>query len=477
MPFPAIPFADIRKVQAAFMEALREGWPAEAVTSRSAVWYVGHALGLSGKQARDRLRTAQALGLEVPGREPPDPAWSEAQRRRYRAEDPDYAAWAGATTPAQAVSASRARPAARTLPAAAPAPLPPPLPAAPQAPVPAAVTPDRIIGALRRAPATLEALTEKLGANPFEVGKLLAEMLVKARSIQMRGEVVHLVDAPAMGSQLSREEFPEIVSDAHGRYKIGAVGDTHLGSKYERLDCLTHFYGWAAEQGVRLFLHAGNYVDGDASFNVHDLHTHGLDPQLQYLAQHYPRIEGCETWAVTGADHEGWWAKREAVDVGRYTQNVMCEAGRTDWRDVGYMESYIKLRDARSGKTGMLHLMHPGGGSAYAISYQPQKIVEAYDGGDKPSVLLIGHYHKASYQLTRNVHAFQVGCFQDQTPFMRQKKLSAHVGGWVIELEQDEATGAIIAARGEYRNYFVRDYYSGRWSHHGPARSAPRSVA
>ncbi len=125
----------------------------------------------------------------------------------------------------------------------------------------------------------------------------------------------------------------------------------------------------------------------------------------------------------------------------------------------------------------MLLLMHPGGGSAYAISYAPQKIVEGFDGGDKPAVLLVGHYHKASYQLTRNVHVVQVGCFEDQTVFMRQKKLSAHIGGMLVRVQLDPRTGAVIGCGAEFRNYYNRGYYNGRWSQHGPVRPAERVPA
>jgi hypothetical protein len=125
----------------------------------------------------------------------------------------------------------------------------------------------------------------------------------------------------------------------------------------------------------------------------------------------------------------------------------------------------------------MLHLMHPGGGTAYAISYTVQKICESYDGGDKPAVLLAGHYHKMSYNVIRNVHAIQTGCTQDQTPFMRKKKIPAHVGGGIVQLRQDPATGAITSCRVEFFHYFVRDYYNDRWSHSGDVVLPERAAA
>ena len=112
----------------------------------------------------------------------------------------------------------------------------------------------------------------------------------------------------------------------------------------------------------------------------------------------------------------------------------------------------------------MMLVMHPGGGSAYATSYRPQKIVESFEGGEKPAVLLLGHYHKLSVNLVRNVWALQIGCTQDQTVFMRKKNIDAHIGGMKVKLEQDPDTGAIIACETQIIRYFNKGYKNNRWS-------------
>ena len=63
----------------------------------------------------------------------------------------------------------------------------------------------------------------------------------------------------------------------------------------------------------------------------------------------------------------------------------------------------------------ILELRHPIDGTAYANSYKPQKMIDAMQGGEKPNILAIGHYHKMEYMLYRNIHAFQTGCFQAQS--------------------------------------------------------------
>lgn len=81
-----------------------------------------------------------------------------------------------------------------------------------------------------------------------------------------------------------------------------------------------------------------------------------------------------------------------------------------------------------------LELRHPLDGTAYAISYKMQKMIEAMAGGEKPHILACGHYHKIEYLFYRNIHTFQTGAFQAQTPWMRGKQISAHMGGWIVEV-------------------------------------------
>ena len=65
-------------------------------------------------------------------------------------------------------------------------------------------------------------------------------------------------------------------------------------------------------------------------------------------------------------------------------------------------------------------------------------MVEAMEPDSKPSILAVGHYHKAEYFFYRNIHCFQTGCFQMQTPFTRGKGISVHLGGWIITVEVDK---------------------------------------
>jgi hypothetical protein len=260
-------------------------------------------------------------------------------------------------------------------------------------------------------------------------------------------------------------------------FTFGACGDQHLGSKYARHDVNEALYDAFAEAGCSVVFNTGNWIDGEARFNVHDLVVRGMDGQCRYLARHYPSRPGITTYAVAGDDHEGWYAQREGVDIGRYAERCFHDAGRTDWVNLGYMEAPVRLVNAASGAESIISIVHPGGGSSYALSYAIQKIIESLDGGEKPAIHLSGHYHKLWAGNIRNVWCVQTGTGQDQTPFMRKKKLEAHVGGFICKATMDPSTGAITRFQTECLRFFNRGYYAGRWSHSGDVVQPPRVIA
>ena len=90
---------------------------------------------------------------------------------------------------------------------------------------------------------------------------------------------------------------------------------------------------------------------------------------------------------------------------------------------------------SKLGKVVIMKMFQPGDGSAYAVSYKLQKMVESLEGGKKPEILVEGHYHKAMYMFLRNVHALEAGTLCGQTEWMRGKKIQVHKGYWVLDFD------------------------------------------
>jgi hypothetical protein len=282
---------------------------------------------------------------------------------------------------------------------------------------------------------------------PARTSKPLADYLVEEQARQL---------PPAIGGwhRLKIRPRPD------GWQVFGFVADTHLGSKYYRPDVLGGLYDWFAAEGVRHVFHGGNWIEGEAKFNFHELAVFGRGPQLNYFLREYPRRDGITTHYVAGDDHEGWYRQREGSNIGQDLEDKARARGRSDLHYLGYVEADVELAAPKG--SAVMKVMHGGGGSSYAVSYRPQKIVESFTGGEKPQVLLLGHYHKISYNLTRNVHVVQGGCTVDQSVFMRKKSIEAHVGGVLIKLKQDKH-GSITDFVPHFKTWFDRGYYERRY--------------
>jgi len=251
--------------------------------------------------------------------------------------------------------------------------------------------------------------------------------------------------------------IPLEVFDGDAWTKIGLVADTHLCCREERLDALHAQYDLFAREGVKDVFHAGNIVDGYVPrINGGSVYESSIDGQATYCAKHYPRRAGITTHFITGNDHEGWFQK-EGFNFGAYLQMVCERMGRHDMKYIGHIEADVVLTAGEFKQ--ILKVQHPGGGSAYARSYKGQKIVEAFQGGEKPAILAIGHYHVSGYSFDRNVHIIGLPGFQDQTIFGRTKHLRYEIGGVILELKMSSITGAITRVRPEFNMFFDRGFY------------------
>lgn len=570
-------------------------------------------------------------------------------------------------------------------------------------------------------------LAELATATKASTGQILdgiEALKAKGANIHRAGDTYE-IPTTAPQSFISGAAF-ELVSRPDNTFLFGAAGDLHAASKYTRWDVRNDLYERFAKAGVQCSFDTGNWIDGEASFNRYDIESHGLDAQCRLLAAGHPKSD-FPTYAVWGDDHEGWYATREGIDVGKYCESIMRTAGH-QWNNLGFMEAHVNLRNYNTGTCTTLSVVHPGGGSSYALSYSIQKIIEcvplnseiltkqgwkkhnevspgdtvmgynintdkcewttitavhqgrgeviryhdpiysvectpnhrwalereqragpnknskiptpykrkdrllttiaeaknrsriiqaaiapegpglplfgrhdwlhrsdlatqrvlimtsgerrafiegmllgegtvggrkgqlndrmvvfcqkpgfvndafrlacfmegiatsdhqiketrgftpcrrvtllskrkkwlhgfkkeykgeqdvwcvttglgtwvmrqgttititgnSYEGGEKPAVALYGHYHKMWAGLIRNVWCVQTGCQQDQTPFMRKKRIEAHIGGTLIHLEQDPDSGSIVAMAPQLIRYFNQGFYQDRWSKHGP---------
>ena len=233
--------------------------------------------------------------------------------------------------------------------------------------------------------------------------------------------------------------------------KFALMGDTQINSKYTQLTYLHDFYDICEDAGIKDVYHTGDIDEGEQMRQGHqyECYRQGADEHAEEIARVYPKRDGIITHFITG-NHDASMIKHCGHDIGKSIADK-----RVDMKYLGRDCAVIELTPNCT-----LELRHPWDGTTYALSYKMQKMIEAMQGGDKPNILAVGHYHKIEYLSYRNVHAFQTGTFQSQTPFMRGKGIAAMMGGWMIELDID-SDGSIRRLRQELVPFYkaIKDDY------------------
>lgn len=223
--------------------------------------------------------------------------------------------------------------------------------------------------------------------------------------------------------------------------RFGVVSDTHLCNKWQQKSFLCDIYDRFVQEGIKTVYHAGDLTDGyykNRPAHVYELHKVGADEQADYVIENYPSRPGIVTKFISG-NHDHTHIMNGGADI---CKRIGKE--RDDMVYLGQSNAKVELTP-----NCILEINHPLDGSAYALSYSIQKYIESYTGGEKPNILLNGHHHKAMYVFYRNVHGFECGTCEDQTPWMKGKRLAAHMGGWIIEVHVDN-DGTITKCIGEF---------------------------
>jgi len=318
---------------------------------------------------------------------------------------------------------------------------------------------ERVFKALKRNRLNVVELANRFNVSPAAIEDAIDYLKSNNRCIDNFSDGTMQMSVPFV-----EEEVETMIIDTAGsgeqEFIVGFIADTHIGSKYERLDVLNDIYDRYEAAGVETVYHGGNWIDGEKNFNKYDIYVYGVDAQIDNFIEKYPRKPNIKTFIVSGDDHEGWYVQREHVNVGKLMEMKAREAGRDDLFDLGYQEANITYK--QEGGIGKIRVIHPGGGSSYAHSYKSQKYVESLQGGEKPSIVLVGHYHKFNYSYPRSVHMVQCGCVQDQTTFMRKRNIEAHVGACIVRFKQN-SIGVFTSVNIEWMPYYNKKFYTYKW--------------
>ena len=205
------------------------------------------------------------------------------------------------------------------------------------------------------------------------------------------------------------------------------ISDTHLCSKYDRLDILRYLYDKAEDSGVKHILHSGDFTDGRSNRpeHIYELKETSYEGQVDYCVDKYPTFSG-KTYVISG-NHDDWWYKSTGSEI------VKAIAKRRD--DIVYLGSDVA--DLKIGKL-KIRLFHGKGGNAYAKSYKVQKYLDSIPLEERPHILQTGHIHQSFYMKQDDTHCFQTSCLEDLTPFARSMGFANDKSVWWVDVEMND---------------------------------------
>lgn len=287
--------------------------------------------------------------------------------------------------------------------------------------------PDRLLSLLTKHKRTgigLDELTDTLGVSRRVLMAVAQDLSDQGYTITEAGGTLLLVTTVEPTTNEHTDDW-----DGRRVIRFGVASDTHLGSKYQQITHLNHFYDICEREEVPVVYVPGDLSEGIYSRrpgHIHERFLHSADEQEQYIIDHWPRRKGIRTRFILG-NHDATHIQNSGHDIGK-----AIHIAREDMDYLGQLNARVYLTP-----NCILELNHPLDGAAYALSYSLQKYIESIQGGTKPNILLNGHHHKAMYLFYRNVHAFEAGTFQAQSSWMKGKRLAAHMGGWIVQVTVD----------------------------------------
>lgn len=203
------------------------------------------------------------------------------------------------------------------------------------------------------------------------------------------------------------------------RIRIGHMTDTHIGSNYSNKKRIYQAFEEFKKEKVDFITHSGDVSEGMSNRpgHIYELSHLGYANQKKESIDIFGQWTDTDIYAIDG-NHDRWFIKSNGAKI---VEDI--DMALPNFHFIGHDEGDISL----NGKA-TLKLWHGEDGSSYALSYRLQKIIESLSGGEKPSIIVAGHVHKYVKIFERNVYAISAGSIQSQTPWMRGKRLGAHVG-------------------------------------------------
>ncbi len=285
----------------------------------------------------------------------------------------------------------------------------------------------RLVKLTKGGPLEMEDLCDKMDMSPKRVVKLVADARTAGFQVELQDGLIGRKPPSEAQGQI------RIPLQGAGTERAFAVAsDIHVGSHFFLKDQFQDFVHNAYDKGIRLVLVPGDILDGCYRHSRWEETHQGFDAQARYAAEVFPRLPGLVYRGITG-NHDQTFETDSGLSVVNSLPEVFRSAGRDDFYLYGARGAYLRLINPGERRGLLVEMWHPLKGGSYALSYSLQKHVEKYGVGQKPDVLLTGHWHQQCYFTTRGVHALSCGTWHGGgSSFGKSLGGAPAIGGWTI---------------------------------------------
>lgn len=245
--------------------------------------------------------------------------------------------------------------------------------------------------------------------------------------LKQQGYQLEVANGKIIKTKIIKENDIYQISNNLAHLKLLLISDTHLASKYDRVDILRYLYAKAEDNNINYILHSGDLTEGLSGRpqQLFELKETSYTGQRDYVIDKYPKSD-IPTYLIAG-NHDLWWIKQCGADI--------CQDIANHREDINYLGS--DCEDLKIGKL-RIRLYHGKGGSAYAKSYKLQKYLDAIPSEELPHILQTGHTHNSFYMKQGKTHCFQTSCLQDLTPYARSLGFTSDKSCWWVDVYMDD---------------------------------------
>lgn len=209
-------------------------------------------------------------------------------------------------------------------------------------------------------------------------------------------------------------------------FKYGYFSDPHIGHKQFKYKLWDKMIRYFKREKPDFILTPGDHLEGMSHRvgHVYNLELIGYHEQIGRAVDLYNQLP-VQTFGIDG-NHDMWYFRPQNMGV---VVGEDLERRVKKYTNLGQQEGDLEPVPGL-----LIKLFHANDGTAYAVSYKLQKLIESFTGGEKPDIVHSGHYHKALSMVVRNVMGFECGTLCGQTEWMRGRKIAAHMGFGMVDV-------------------------------------------